>query len=161
MLVKGIRDEDFTQYKKASMFVATCYCDWKCCHDGGFPESVCQNNELAQASNISVDNHSLIKRYQSNPITHSIVFGGLEPMLQFEEICDFLSTLRAEYNIDDTVVIYTGYDKCEIEDKIQTLTKYGNIIIKYGRFKMNSEPRFDNVLGVTLASNNQYAEKIS
>ena len=38
---------------------------------------------------------------------------------------------------------------------------YSNIIIKFGRFIPNREPHFDEVLGVNLASNNQYAKRIS
>ena len=37
---------------------------------------------------------------------------------------------------------------------------YG-IIIKYGRFIPNQQKHYDEILGVYLASDNQYAEKIS
>ena len=36
-----------------------------------------------------------------------------------------------------------------------------NIIIKYGRFIPDSKSRYDNILGITLASDNQYAEEIN
>jgi hypothetical protein len=36
-----------------------------------------------------------------------------------------------------------------------------NIIIKYGRFIPNHQPHYDEILGVKLASDNQYAERIS
>jgi len=36
-----------------------------------------------------------------------------------------------------------------------------NIIIKYGRFIPDKEKHYDEVLGIYLASDNQYAERIS
>ena len=63
---------------------------------------------------------------------------------------------------DDDVVIYTGYDKNEIsEGLINELKLYSNIIIKFGRYIPNVDSVYDNVLKVTLASYNQYAERIS
>jgi hypothetical protein len=38
---------------------------------------------------------------------------------------------------------------------------FDNIIVKFGRFIPDDEKRFDEVLGVELASHNQYAEVIS
>ena len=61
---------------------------------------------------------------------------------------------------DDDVVIYTGYNKDEVQDEIKTLQESSNIIIKYGRYIPGQQPHYDEVLGVNLASDNQYAEKI-
>ena len=36
-----------------------------------------------------------------------------------------------------------------------------NIIIKFGRFVPMQQPHFDPILGVNLASDNQYAKQIS
>jgi hypothetical protein len=41
------------------------------------------------------------------------------------------------------------------------LQKYPNIIVKFGRFIPDAESKFDEVLGITLASYNQFAIKIS
>ena len=41
------------------------------------------------------------------------------------------------------------------------LSRFDNIIIKFGRFVPNQTPHCDEVLGVKLVSNNQYAVKIS
>ena len=60
----------------------------------------------------------------------------------------------------DTIVIYTGYYPSEIGDKLKKLFKFKNIIIKFGRFIPNDTPRHDNILGVTLASSNQFAQTI-
>ena len=62
---------------------------------------------------------------------------------------------------DDDIVVYTGYNKEEIPEHLMILKKYKNIIMKYGRYIPNKEKHFDEVLGVYLASDNQYGEKIS
>ena len=49
------------------------------------------------------------------------------------------------------------YNKDEIKC-LDLLQEYGNIIIKYGRYIMGEELHYDEVLGVNLASSNQYAE---
>ena len=53
-----------------------------------------------------------------------------------------------------------GYDKEEIPEHLMTLKKYKNIIMKFGRYIPNQKKHFDPVLGVYLASNNQYGEKL-
>ena len=61
----------------------------------------------------------------------------------------------------DDIVVYTGYDKEEIPEHLMTLKKYKNIIVKFGRYVPGQQAHFDEVLGVELASDNQYAEKLS
>lgn len=159
MLLKTIIDEDFNNYKLPSIFIGTCYCDWKCPSEQGLPISICQNQPLAQQPNIEYSIESIYNRYISNPITQAVVVGGLEPMLQFENVLNLIKYFR-EYNCNDDIVIYTGYYPHEIQDKIDKLKQYKNIIIKFGRFIPNQNPHFDSVLGVNLASDNQYAERI-
>lgn len=160
MKIRNLVAEDFVNYKKPSMFIITCYCDFKCCHELGIDKSICQNEPLVQSEIKELSNTYFYDFYSTNPITKSIVFGGLEPFLQFEELLSFIQYFRDRSCLDD-IVIYTGYYKEEIEDKIQKLQEYPNIIIKYGRFIPNQDSHFDEVLGVKLASENQYAEKIS
>lgn len=160
MLIKTIKDETFQDYKKVSMFISTCYCDWKCCVEQGIDKSICQNSLLAKYQNVEYSNSEIIDRYISNPVTSAILIGGLEPMLQFEEVYDLIKKAR-ESNITDDIVIYTGYYPNEIEDEIKLLSSFQNIIIKFGRYKISSQSKFDEVLGVTLASENQFAIKIS
>lgn len=158
MLIKNLIDEDFINYKKAAMFVAFPYCSFKCEKDCGV--HCCQNSELAKARNIDVSPHVLTARYMDNPVTSSIVFGGLEPFDSFEDMFILIKHFRLHVPEDD-IVIYTGYNEDEIVDKVKTLSKFKNIIIKYGRFIPNDIPHFDEVLGVNLASKNQYAKRIS
>ena len=60
----------------------------------------------------------------------------------------------------DPIVIYTGYKEEELIEQIKFLQQFDNIIVKFGRFIPNSPHIFDTVLGVELASNNQYAKYI-
>jgi hypothetical protein len=41
------------------------------------------------------------------------------------------------------------------------LRYYKNIYVKFGRYLVGQEPHYDEVLGVTLASDNQYGKKVS
>ena len=160
MKIKGLQDEDFVNYKKPSMFIGTSMCDWKCCNEQCLDKSICQNSSLANSKTIDVSADEIYRRYINNPITKAVVIGGLEPMLQFSDVLELIKIFR-DNSCNDDIVIYTGYYKEEIADKIALLSKYKNIIIKFGRFIPNQEKHYDEVLGVYLASNNQHAEKIS
>ncbi len=161
MIVKTIVDEDFVNYKVPSMYIGTAYCDGKCCREAGIPLSVCQNDAWRGSATIAMDDDIIIQRYLSNDITEAICFAGLEPFEQFDELLCLVSKLRTEYHCNDTVVIYTGYNLLEIMPEVDTLKKFENIIIKFGRYVPNQSKHFDEVLGVYLASDNQYAERIS
>lgn len=159
MLVKGITDEDFVNYKVPSMFISTAVCSFKCDRECGM--EVCQNSELAKLDGILTDDEYLIRRYLKNPISKAIVFGGLEPFDQWNELFTFIQRLRMQFGCVDPVVIYTGYNKNEIDGELRFLMTMPNIIVKYGRFVPGQEPHLDKVLGVKLASDNQFAEQIS
>ena len=152
--------EDFVNYKKPSMFLVTCNCDWKCCSEAGISHDACQNSQIIESHIREHSDDSIYKAYIGNTISQAIVIGGLEPMLQFEEVKALIKKFR-DNGCNDEFVIYTGYNKDEIEDKIEILKKFGNIICKFGRFVPGQEKHFDDVLGVYLASPNQRAERIS
>lgn len=158
--------EDFTNYKKPSMFISFPSCTFKCEKDCGV--RCCQNSALAQAPDIETSTIDIVNRYLQNPITKSIVMGGLEPFDSWDDLKLLICRFREK--TDDDIVIYTGYTedeldyKCHedyIESKIEWLQKHKNIIVKFGRFKPNEEKHYDNELGVFLASSNQYARRIS
>lgn len=153
MKIKGLISEDLVNYKKPSMTIIFPYCTFKC------GEGYCQNSGLAKAPIIEMNVNNLVDRYINNPITEAVVMQGLEPFDSWNDLKSFVHELR-EYCNDD-IVIYTGYDKNEIIEKINELSKYTNIIVKFGRYIPNQEKHFDNLLGVYLASNNQYAERIN
>lgn len=161
MRVKTIVAEDFTNYKKPSMFIGCISCGGKCCTEGGFPLSVCINDEWRNKDIVNVDNDYIITRYINNPITSAIVFGLLEPFEQFEEIFEFIKCLRDTHNCTDDVVIYTGYREDELSDKIEKLSAYKNVVVKFGRFKIGYNKHYDDVLGIMLANDEQYGKVIS
>lgn len=157
MIIKTVVNEDFSNYKKPSMLIGMPYCTFKCDKECG--QQVCQNSALATAPNIEVNPMDLIARYESNNLTQAVVFGGLESFDSWADLYNFIFLFRSVS--DDDVVIYTGYTKCEIVDKVKQLKQFPNIIIKFGRYIPNQQPHYDEVLGVDLASDNQYAERIS
>lgn len=160
MRIKGLVDEDFVNYKKPSMFIGTISCGGKCCNEMNLPLSVCQNDGWRESAPIEINDKKLIERYDANPITKAIVFGGLEPFEQYQEIEDFIYEFRGGYGIPDDIVIYTGYYPEEIKEQIETLKLFNNIIIKFGRYIPGRPSRYDDVLGVTLISDNQFAERL-
>lgn len=157
MIVKNIVIEDFINYKKPSMFIITPTCNFKCCTEAG--NNICQNMSLVKQPNIEISNIDIVNRYIDNPITKAIVFGGLEPFDSWDDMFEIIHMIR--HLCEDDIVIYTGYNKEEIIDKVNLLKNFKNIIIKYGRFIPNQEKHYDEILGVELASTNQWAEKIS
>lgn len=159
MHLKGILDEDFINYKVPSMHIATSRCTFKC--DKELDKQLCQNSSLASQKTITMKNEDIINRYLENDITKAIVFAGLEPFDSFDEVLAFIKCLRKKHKCKDNVVIYSGYCKDEISEEIEKLKQYENIIVKFGRYIPRGERHFDNVLGVYLASPNQFAEIIS
>jgi len=149
----GFIEEDLVNYKTPSMLLMMPKCDWKC------GRSLCHNHSLAKGSGVAVAAPYLVKRYLLNDITKSVVFSGLEPFDSFEDVIEFINLFRQQS--PDMIVIYTGYDEEEISSEIESLQEYPNIIVKFGRYILGDYPHFDDILGVNLASDNQYAEKIS
>lgn len=157
MVVKDVVMEDFVNYKKPSMFIIFPKCDFKCEKDCG--EKLCQNSDIANLPDIEVSYEYVVQRYVENSITSSIVFGGLEPFDSPKEMIELVHELRKV--TDDDIVIYTGYNKDEIVGYVNMLSCYKNIIVKFGRYIPNDTQHEDELLGINLASKNQYAERIS
>lgn len=157
MRITQLVDEDFVNYKKPSLFLGFSRCSFKCDREADQP--ICQNKALSYSKIHDVSIESIIGRYISNPITSAIVMGGLEPLDDFLDVTKFISQLRTIN--DDDVVIYTGYNENEIPVLIHELQKFSNVYIKFGRYLPNQEKHYDSILGVNLASDNQYGKKIS
>lgn len=157
MLVKTIVDEDFTNYKKPSMVIGMPRCSFKCDKECG--RQVCQNMPLATAPDIDVDIDDIIRRYLNNSLTQAVILAGLEPFDTPNELFSFVYRFR-EYS-DDDIVIYTGYTEQELSQEMRMLSVFRNIVVKFGRFIPDQQPHRDEVLGVDLASYNQYAKRIS
>ena len=162
MKLTGLLDEDFQNYRKTSMFLSTSMCDGKCYRELGMSPELCQNYHLQSDSTkiMNVDDHRIIERYLANPITQAIVIGGLEPLMNQQEILNFVTMLRSSYHCEDDVVIYTGYNPEEVPNFVSEVGRYANILMKFGRYLPNRQSKFDPVLGVTLASDNQYGVRL-
>lgn len=159
MLIKGLVDEDFVNYKKPSMFIIFPRCTFKCEKEAKV--HCCQNSDLARSPDIELIIDEICKRYFNNSITSAIVCGGLEPLDSFDDLLHLLCKIRDKS--EDDFVIYTGYTRqeCEQNGWIEKLSNFRNVIVKFGRYIPNSESHYDDVLGVTLNSAGQFAEKIS
>ena len=120
------------------------------------------------------DIDTLVQRYLNNPITTAIIMAGLEPFDSFSDLLELVAALRV-YTTDE-IIIYSGYTKEESENgwfymenrnsntrrmAYQWLKTFPNIIIKFGRYQLGDTPHYDEVLGIKLASDNQYAEVTS
>ena len=159
MKLKGIIFEDFVNYKKPCMTLEFPRCSFKCDMEAGV--SVCQNSALASAPEHDINAYLLCQEYLKNDITEAMCLQGLEPLDSFVDVAVLVDTLRYECGCKDDIVIYTGYTEEESKFLVNMLKEYSNIIIKFGRFIPNRPHVYDEVLGVELSSDNQYAVKIS
>lgn len=156
--LSGIITEDFVNYKYPALSLMFPFCTMKCNKDCG--KVVCQNTSLKEKGFREYSIETIYQKYIINDITNAICCYGMEPMDSFEELLSLIKYFR-ENNCQDMFVIYTGYYKEEIREKITQLMSYKNIIIKFGRYIPNDTSHFDEVLGINLVSSNQYAEQIS
>ena len=153
-------EADFINYKKAAFNIsAGISCTFKCCKEN---PSICHNNPLCKQSPIEYSISKIIDRYKKQKISKSFVVQGLEPLDNLKQVLWLIDGIRRA-GIEDEVILWTGYTEKECFDLIFLIKKMGwvNIIIKFGRYIPNAPSRYDPVLGVTLASDNQYAKKIS
>lgn len=159
MKLKGIIDCDFTNYKKPVLTLEFPKCNFKCDKLNGC--QVCQNSDLAHEPDIDVSLEKIWELYEMNPLTKGFCCQGLEPFDSPDDMFSIIKYIRKDKNCNDDIVIYTGYTAEEGVLIKSALVNIPNIIIKWGRFIMNQEPHYDKILGVKLASENQYGEKIS
>ena len=155
--IKELNECDFINYKKPSMFIVFPYCSFKCEKECG--KKICQNSSLIKEPIISIDIKTIVNKYINNPLTQAIVCGGLEPFDSWEELSNLIVYLRMVTK--DDIVIYTGYREEEISSqKIRFLENAENIIVKFGRFIPDQKSHYDDILGIKLASDNQYGKKM-
>ena len=156
----GINDTDFVNYKEPTFNIAAgISCTFKCCPQN--PE-LCINHSLNPSTVINHSILKLIERYDAQDISKTITFQGLESLDNIKQILWFIYAFRKNHK--DTIIVWTGYTKEECEDFIYLIKDkmhFPNIIMKFGRYIPDQQPHYDPVLGVNLASDNQYAEKIS
>ena len=156
--LKGVVMEDFLQYKVPCMVLEFPNCSFKCDKEAGVP--VCQNGKLASAPAQEYDVYQICKAYLSNDITKAICCQGLEPFDSIGDVMSLVWTVRKYFDCHDDIVIYTGYKEDEITSELLLLSQYDNIIVKFGRFIPFRSHVYDDVLGVELSSDNQYARRL-
>lgn len=160
MRLCNLLDEDFVNYKKPAMVLCAVSCDGKCWKEGLCDKEACQNAPLLKEPVFELTPQEIYERYRNNPITHALVFSGMEPALQAQEVADVIAAFRNNGCMDD-VVIYTGYETYEIQETLQLWQQQPNILVKFGRYIQGDEPKYCALLGVTLASSNQLCLRIS
>ena len=159
MKLKGIIDYDCTNYKEPVLTLEFPYCDFKCDKLNGC--QVCQNSSLVKEPTIEISLKTIWELYKQNPLTKGFCLQGLEPLDSIDDVLNFIKYIRGNNFCNDPIIIYTGYDKEEVIKFIYQITNFDNIIIKWGRFIKGQNLHYDRILGVNLASDNQYAEKIT
>ena len=157
MKLLGVIEEDFVNYKEPTFSLLFPFCSMKCNTESG--REVCHNTNIDNGKLLDLSNDLIIQKYLKSEISHNICMYGMEPMDSWKEVISFIHDFRKVSN--DNILIYTGFYKHEITDKIKELKKYKNIIVKFGRYIPNQKSIEDKILGITLASDNQWAEKIS
>ena len=138
--------------------IATVSCDWKCLKEQDLPLSTCQNSHTCSIETKEITTTELKAKFNENGLSECVIFAGLEPIKQFEEILFFINDFRKTNQ--DEIVLYTGYYPHEIKWHIEKLKVFSNIIIKFGRYQANSKPIQDKVLKIPLISENQFAVRI-
>lgn len=164
MLVKEIIAENFQDYKKISMFICANSCDGKCWREQGLSPAICQNDKILCQKTISIPNEEIVEMFMSNHVSEAIIFGGLEPLLQIEDVVDIIRILRDAGDRSD-VVVYTGYklEESPTQNFIQRIRESNlpHVLLKVGRYIPNDIGKFDEILGVRLASQNQFGYIVS
>jgi pyruvate-formate lyase-activating enzyme len=138
--------------------IATVNCDWKCLKEQNLPLSTCQNSHTCDIGNKEIELKELVARFNDNVLSECVIWAGLEPMLQFEEMLCFINEFRKTNN--EEVIIFTGYYPEELKWHIEKLKSFSNLIIKFGRYIKNSKPIRDNLLKIELVSENQFSKRI-
>ncbi len=159
MKLIDIDELDFVNYKKPCMTIMFPHCSFKCNIEA--QQVVCHNYPFRDADLVEMSAEEIVTRYLSNPMSEAIVMQGLEPFDSYEDLTDLIVEFTERCN--DDIVIYTGYRKDEIInrlDYLRQIVKSNKLIVKFGRYIPDSIPIRDEVLGVKLASDNQYAEVI-
>lgn len=147
--IHGIK-ETFNDYKKVGMYVAFPQCSLNCKN--------CQNAHLREVEPLEVSLDYLVKIILDNDLIDSVILSGMNPMDSFDDVMSLIREVRNKSNIE--IIIYTGMRESNLTNEIKKLKEFNNVIIKFGEYIPNSKEKFDEVLGINLASDNQYAKRI-
>ena len=166
MILKFIHDCDTINYKYPSLFIGFSKCSGKC--DIENRQNLCHGTICNYYPNVDMSYEEIYDMYKKSMFNKSVVCGGLEPFDDFKELYNLIKYFR-DNNENCNFVIYTGYTEEEITSGKSEYYKFAsewikifefnNIVIKYGRFVPFQNKHLDKVLGVSLASDNQYAKE--
>lgn len=165
MVLIDVKTDNVTDYKKTSLLLVFPYCSGKC-----GPE--CQNISLirgeVKTSYITATADDISDLYYNLKTHEAVVMAGLEPFDSFDDVLSIVESL-CKLDKPCDIVIYTGYNKEEYEERFQKdLLKvfksatadrscYKKLIVKIGRYDSNNKQKWhSNILGVDLATKNQY-----
>lgn len=148
--------EVFQDYKKSALLLCTCFCDWKCCTESNHDKTMCQNSKLENSPNKEIPFNRILEMVERNSVIDAVIFGGLEPLIQINQVIQCIEYLR-KHGVTKDILIYTGYYLEEIDEPVINRLSESNVILKCGRYIPDRPPKFDDVLGITLASDNQYS----
>ena len=122
MKLKGIIDCDFTNYKEPVLTLEFPTCTFKCDKLNGC--QVCQNSVLVHEPDIEISFDKIWKLYEQNPLTKGFCFQGLEPLDSVNDLLSFIYFIRKSKENNDTIIIYTGYNKEEVTKFIYQITLF-------------------------------------
>lgn len=114
----------------------------------------CFNQYLRNEPTLTAPAFVIMQAVKSNPFHQGIILGGLEWTEQPQEMIELIVSAK-RYELE--VMLYTHYTKEEFLTMFPVLRQSG-IYVKFGEFKIGEESH--DSMGVTLASNNQYIEKL-
>lgn len=155
--LKGVITTDFINGGPShiSMTLEFPFCDFKCGVDR------CQNAGLVNMDTMTYDIDTILGLYQRTTLTDVIVLQGLEPLHpdSIDEAMDFCE--RARMVTNDPIIIYTGYTEAEVRSmypgQMSRLHDLTGVVMKVGRYNPDLLPKYDPILGLTLASSNQHS----
>ena len=143
---KGIEEERLQDapFVGALLLANDCH---KCCPG-------CFNQYLRNKPVIRMSAKMIIQAVLENPFHQGIILGGLE---WTEQPLDMIELITEAKRYEMQVMLYTHYTKKMFLYNFPML-KGSGIYVKFGEFKIGEESHVS--MGVSLASNNQYIEKL-
>lgn len=145
-------------YKKIGLLVPIgISCTWKC------KNCINRQHTFKNSNKYHISEYEIgeiIKIYKKNILVESLILAGLEPFDNPHDLRRLIGVFRD--SISDDIIIYTGYDNDDIDTNkelkmlLQEILKYDNILVKFGRYIEGKDKIYDNVLGIELASDNQW-----